>query len=75
LGKPASLHATTAFLASNVYAGQHPKPQHRLPNQGNTIPLYSLLFWLVLLGKDPIRGAMPRGDTFLGGGTFGQKKE
>jgi len=28
LGKPASLHATTAFLASNVYAGQHPKPQH-----------------------------------------------
>jgi len=31
LGKPASLHATTAFLASNVYAGQHPKPQHRVP--------------------------------------------
>jgi len=31
LGKPASLHATTAFLASNVYAGQHPKPQHWVP--------------------------------------------
>jgi len=31
LGKPASLHATTAFLASNVYAGQHPKPQHGVP--------------------------------------------
>jgi len=31
LGKPASLHATTAFLASNVYAGQHPKPQHWAP--------------------------------------------
>ena len=28
LRKPASLHTTTALLASNVYAGQHPKPQH-----------------------------------------------
>jgi len=31
LGKPASLHATTGLLASNVYAGQHPKPQHWVP--------------------------------------------
>jgi len=44
LGKPASLYATTAFLASNFYAGQNPKHQHRFlrretlqwfPNQGN----------------------------------------
>jgi len=34
MGKPASLHATTAFLANNVYAGQHPKPQHWVPTTG-----------------------------------------
>jgi len=44
LGKPASLHATTGFLASTVYAGQHPKPQHRFPNQRK--PLY----WLIRPG-------------------------
>jgi len=33
LGKPASLHATTAFLASNFFAGKYPKPQHRFLRQ------------------------------------------
>jgi len=31
------MHATTAFLASNFYAGQHPKPQHRFLHQGNPV--------------------------------------
>jgi len=26
VGKPAILHATTNFLASNLYSGQYPKP-------------------------------------------------
>ena len=31
-----SPNATTGLLASNVYAGQHPKPQHWVPTTGNT---------------------------------------
>jgi len=36
VGKPASLYATTGFLASNFYAGQRPKPLYRFLHQGNT---------------------------------------
>jgi len=38
-GETSSLHALTAFLASNFYAGQYPKPQHSFLHQGNLTEL------------------------------------
>jgi len=67
LGKPASLHATTGFLASNVYAGQHPKPHigsydgksyigssdrdHYISSQTKTLNCFIRLGLVLLTGK------------------------
>jgi len=41
LEKPASLNATTGFLVSNCYAGQHPKPQHKFLRRKHYIGSYT----------------------------------
>jgi len=48
LGKPASLYATTGFLASNVYAGQHPKPQQKVPKSRKP---YTMIFSTILSSR------------------------
>jgi len=44
LGKPTVLHALTAFLASNFYAGQHPKPLHSINVDVTLVPSLKTLY-------------------------------